>query len=428
MARLVQDLIRIDSTNDGTGAGPGERDAAEFVADCLAEVGIDGEVYTTTGDRRAGYVTRIAGENPDRPALLVHGHLDVVPAPEPDWQVAPLSGHIDDDGVLWGRGAVDMKDMDGMILAVLRQWARTGVKPDRDLLVLFLPDEEAGGVHGSHWLVDNRPELFEGVTEAVGEVGGFSLTINDDLRLYPIQTAEKGISWLRLAATADASHGSLFLTDSAVSRLCAAASRISQHRFEPELDDTTRRFLDTLTQLTGVEFDLDNPEKMTAELGSLAKIVGAMVRNTANVTMLDAGFKVNVVPATASAAIDGRFLPGHEDELLAKIRELAGPGIDVSHIHRDVAVETTFDGPTVDLMAQALREQDPGAQVVPYLMTGGTDAKAFSELGIRCFGFSPLRLPPDLDFFGMFHNVNERVPVSALQFGVRVLDRFLRSA
>ena len=428
VAQLVSELIAIDSSNYGNDEGPGEVAAADYVFQRLVEVGLEPERYSTTSDRRQGVVVRLPGRDRTRGALLLHGHLDVVPAPEPNWIHPAFAGVIDEDEYVWGRGAVDMKDMDGMMLAVIRDWARNGVQPERDIVALWLPDEEAGGTHGSGWLVDNRPDIFEGVTEAVGEVGGVSITLRDDLRMYPIQTAEKGIAWLRLIAEGKAGHGSFIAEDNPVIRLCEAATRIGAYKFPVELTPAASEFLQRIEDLTGIELDLEDVDDVTARLGSIGRIIGATVRNTANVTMLDAGYKANVIPEAATAVVDGRFLPGAREQFLETMKTLIGDGIRVEEIENARAVETTFDGPLVDGMAAALRANDSAAVPVPYLMSGGTDAKAFDRLGIRSFGFSPLLLPPEVDFFGMFHAVNERVPVSALKFGVRVLDRFLLAA
>lgn len=428
VATFVSELITIDSSNYGNDDGPGEIAAADYVAQRLAEVGLDAERFTTTSDKRAGVVLRYPGRNPDRGALLVHGHLDVVPAPEPDWVHPAFSGVIDGDGVIWGRGAVDMKDMDGMMLALIRDWQRRGVRPDRDIVFLWLPDEEAGGTHGAFWLTEHRSDIFAGVTEAIGEVGGFSLHVSDDLRLYPIMTAEKGLLWLRLAAHGQAGHGSFINNDSAIDKICAAATRLAAHEFPTELTPASRALLERVSEITELELPIDNPAELTRQLGALGTVIGSATRNTMNVTMLEAGFKANVVPASASATVDCRFVPGAQERALETIRGLVGSEISIESIQTVRAVETPVDGPLLAQMTAALRSQDDGAVSVPYMMTGGTDAKAFFELGIRCFGFSPLKLTPDLDFFGMFHNVNERVPVAAVQFGVRVLDRFLRTA
>ena len=430
VAGICRDLLRIDTSNPGDGTGPGERKAAEHVMSLLTEVGLD-PTYVESEPGRASVVVRIEGDpagTAERGALLLHGHLDVVPAQASDWTVDPFAGE-ERDGCLWGRGAVDMKDMDAMLLAVLRQRVRSGWRPPRDLVVAFLADEEAGGLKGSHWLVDHRPELFEGVTEAVSEVGGFSVTVEDaagdPARLYLLQTAEKGIAWLRLVARGRAGHGSQVNDDNAVTHLARAVTAIGDHPWPLELTPTVRSLLDGITDVTGVEFDPADPDRLLGRLGTVARFVGATLRDTANPTLLRAGYKHNVVPQEAEAFLDCRFLPGHEEQLLKTVRELAGEYVDVQVHHRDVALETTYDGRLVDRMVSALLAEDPDARVLPYCLSGGTDNKAFSRLGVRGFGFAPLRLPPDLDFAGMFHGVDERVPLDALRFGTRVLDRFL---
>ncbi|HWH27680.1 MAG TPA: M20/M25/M40 family metallo-hydrolase [Mycobacteriales bacterium] len=420
---LCRDLIRIDTTNDGSGrAVPGERQAAELVAGWLAEVGLEPEIVESAPGR-ASLVARMAGTDPTRDALLIHGHLDVVPAEPKEWTYDPFAGEIA-DGCLWGRGAVDMKDMDAMTLAVVRDRLRTGRRPERDVVLAFLADEEAGGTWGAGWLVEHRPELFDGVTEAISEVGGFSLTVSDDVRLYLIETAQKGMAWMRLTATGRAGHGSMVNDDNAVTTLCEAVARLGAYEFPVHVTPTVRAFLDALGDALGLELDPHHPEAL-AQLGPLARIVGATLRNTANPTMLDAGYKHNVVPGRASAMVDGRFLPGFEKEWEAEIDAAIGPGVVREYVHHDIALETTFDGALVEAMSAALKAEDPGARPVPYMLSGGTDNKHFSRLGIRGFGFSPLRLPPDLDFAGMFHGVDERVPLDALRFGTRVLDRLL---
>jgi acetylornithine deacetylase/succinyl-diaminopimelate desuccinylase-like protein len=422
VAGLASDLIRIDTTNTGDDSGPGERRAAEHVAGLLAEVGLEPTLLESRPNR-ASVIARIAGEDPARPALLIHGHLDVVPADPGDWRVHPLSGEISGDCV-WGRGAVDMKDMDAMMLAVVRQRLREGRKPPRDIVLAFLADEEAGGHHGAGWLVDNHPELFDGVTEAIGEVGGFS-TIIGGQRLYLLQTAEKGIAWLRLTARGTAGHGSMLQPDNAVTELAEAVARIGRHEWPVRLTPSVTAFLEAACEALGISFPRTDPGAVLAKIGPIARMIGATLTNTANPSMLRAGYKVNVVPQTASAQVDGRFLPGHEEEFFAELDELLGSGIRREFVNNAIAMETTFDGALCDAMTQALLRADPGGKVVPYCLSGGTDAKSFSRLGIRCFGFTPLRLPPDLDFAGLFHGVDERVPVEALEFGTGVLDHFI---
>ena len=422
VAALASDLIRIDTSNPGDNSGPGERAAAEHVAGLLAEAGLEPAILESH-QKRASVVARIEGTDPSRPALLIHGHLDVVPADAADWRVHPFSGEITEDCV-WGRGAVDMKDMDAMLLAVLRQRLAEGRRPPRDVVVAFLADEEAGGSYGARWLVDNHADLFEGVTEAIGEVGGFSVTIGGK-RLYLLQTAEKGMAWMRLTGQGTAGHGSMINNDNAVTDVAEAVARIGRYEWPVRETEAAFAFAREACAALGVDFDPNDPAAVLGKLGPIAKMVGATLTNTANPTMLSAGYKVNVVPQVATAQVDGRFLPGHEDEFFREVDALIGPGVKREDVHHDIAVETTFDGDLVNAMAQALAAEDPDGRMVPYCLSGGTDAKSFSRLGIRCFGFTPLQLPPDLDFAGMFHGVDERVPVAALQFGARVLDNFL---
>jgi acetylornithine deacetylase/succinyl-diaminopimelate desuccinylase-like protein len=337
--------------------------------------------------------------------------------------VNPFSGEITEDCV-WGRGAVDMKDFDAITLAVIRQRLAEGRRPDRDIVLAFLADEEAGGTWGARWLVDNHPELFDGVTEAIGEVGGFSVTIGGK-RLYLLQTAEKGMAWMRFTARGTAGHGSMLQPDNAVTEVAEAIARIGRHEWPVRETEAAFAFAREACRALGVDFNPDDPAGVLAKLGPIARMVGATMTNTANPTMLSAGYKVNVIPQVATGQVDGRFLPGYEDEFFGEIDALAGPGVSRDFVHNDIAVETTFDGDLVDAMRDSLLAEDPEGRMVPYCLSGGTDAKSFSRLGIRCFGFTPLRLPAELDFAGMFHGVDERVPVEALKFGTRVLDNFL---
>ncbi|GAA1587868.1 M20/M25/M40 family metallo-hydrolase [Actinoplanes couchii] len=424
---LCRDLLRIDTTNTGDPLTTvGERAAAEYVAEKLGESGIESRLLESAPGR-ANLIARIPGADRGRGALLVHGHLDVVPADASEWSVHPFAGEIK-DGYLWGRGAVDMKDFDAMVLATVREWQRIGYTPPRDIVLAYTADEEAGMEYGSQWLVQNHADLFEGCTEAIGEVGGYSYTVNDDLRLYLVQTAEKGLDWLRLHATGRPGHGSFIHDDNAVTNLAEAVAAVGRHRFPTVVTPTVRAFLEQVSDALEIELDPDNPELAVAKLGPIANLIGATLRNTANPTRLAAGYKDNVIPGKASATIDCRTLPGHADAFLRELRDVIGPDIEIEHVHQQPAVETAFEGDLVDAMGAALRAEDPGARTVPYLMSGGTDAKAFATLGIRCFGFAPLRLPPDLNFSALFHGIDERVPVEGLKFGVRVLDRLLRNS
>ena len=419
---ICRDLIRMDTSNYGDDTGPGERKAAEHVAALLDEVGIESELIERAPGRTS-LVAQWGGTPGGEGALLLHGHLDVVPAAAEDWQVDPFSGEIQ-DGYVWGRGAVDMKDFDAMLLSVVRARARAGAVPERPIVLCFTADEEAGGHGGAQVLVEDHRDRLAHCTEAVGEVGGFSATIRGQ-RLYLIEAAEKGMAWMKLTARGRAGHGSMINDDTAVPRLTRAVGRIGAHEWPVRLTPTMQTLLAVVGDLAGTEATPENAQSLIEEFGSAARMMGAVIRNTANPTQLSAGYKVNVIPTEATAHVDGRFLPGYEDEFFATLAELCGEGIETSYLSHQQPWETPYDGDLVDAMTRCLLAEDPDARVAPYLMSGGTDAKHFNVLGLRSYGFTPLRLPADLDFSALFHGVDERVPVEALEFGARVMDRFL---
>ncbi|MDT0472847.1 M20/M25/M40 family metallo-hydrolase [Streptomyces sp. DSM 41014] len=425
VVRFTSDLIRLDTTNRG-GGDCRERPAAEYAAEQLADAGLEPVLLERT-EGRTNVVARVEGSDPAAGALLVHGHLDVVPAEAADWSVHPFSGEVR-DGVVWGRGAVDMKNMDAMILAVVRSWARAGVRPRRDVVIAFTADEEASAEDGSGFLADRHRDLFEGCTEGVSESGAFTFHDGSGRQIYPIAAGERGTGWLKLTARGRAGHGSKVNRENAVTRLAAAITRIGAHEWPLRLTPTVSAALTELAALYGVDPDLAHADLLLEKLGPAAKLVESTVRNSANPTMLEAGYKVNVIPGEAVAYVDGRFLPGGEDEFRTTLDRLTGPDVDWEFAHREVALQAPLDTPTYARMRAAIEEFAPEGHVVPYCMSGGTDAKQFSRLGITGYGFTPLRLPEGYDYQAMFHGVDERVPVDALHFGVRVLDRFLRSA
>ncbi|MCZ4101902.1 M20/M25/M40 family metallo-hydrolase [Streptomyces sp. So13.3] len=425
VVRFTSELIRIDTTNRGGGDG-NERPAAEYVAELLSDAGIE-PMILESAPGRTNVVARIEGSDPGADALLVHGHLDVVPAEPADWSVHPFSGEIR-DGVVWGRGAVDMKNMDAMVLATVRAMARTGRRPARDLVLAFTADEEDSAVFGSGFLADQHADLFEGCTEGISESGAFTFHAGGGMRLYPVAAGERGTAWLRLTAHGKAGHGSKVNPANAVSRLAAAIARIGEHDWPVRLTATVRASLTELAALHGIEPDLDDVDGLLGKLGPAAALVEPTVRNSANPTMLQAGYKINVIPGTSTAYVDGRMLPGGEAEFTETMDQLTGPDVEWEFHHREVPLQAPVDSPTYAAMREALEHFDPEAHVVPYCMSGGTDAKQFSRLGITGYGFSPLKLPPGFDYQALFHGVDERVPVEALHFGVQVLDRFLTSS
>lgn len=426
---LCAELIRFDTSNPTSD----ERACADWVVARLSEAGIE-STLVESAPGRANVVARIPGKDSTRGALLVHGHLDVVPADAAEWQVPPFSGEIR-DGYLWGRGAIDMKDTVAVMLATARHFARTGTRPAREIVLAFLADEEAGGKFGAHWLVEHRPELFEGVTEAIGEGGGFSYALDDTRRLYPIENAQRGMAWMELTANGRAGHGSSPNDENAVTDLAESLTRIGRHTYPVRLIEPVRALLAKAAELQGVDIDFEtldtldqeSLDKELAKLGHVADFMQVVLRNSANPTMFTAGYQTNVIPGKATARVDGRFLPGHEQELIDTIDALLLPSVSREWVNHDIAMETSFDGPLVDAMCEAVRAEDPDGHPVPYCNPGGTDAKAFTKLDIRCFGFKGLKLPHDLDYGRLFHGVDERVPLEGLRFGVRVMTRLWQS-
>lgn len=422
VVRIARDLIRIDTSNYGGGRANGEREAAEYVGAYLSELGLEVEYFEPI-DRRTNVSARVRGRDPERPALVVHGHLDVVPAVAADWSVDPFEGVVR-DGMLWGRGAVDMKNMNAMILTAVADILRAGEQPERDLILAFFADEENGGVEGSALVVQQRPDWFAGATEAISEVGGYSITV-DDHRAYLLQVGEKAMLWLRLVATGRAGHGSRYHEQNAVTRLAEAVAAVGRTRWPIRLTPTTRALLDGLSEVTGRS--TDDPDALAAAAGPAEAFLRSTFRTTTNPTALTAGYKHNVIPGTAEALIDVRVIPGTEDDVLAELQRIVGDDIEIQTVVRDIGMETPFAGELVEAMVAALGRHDPGVPVIPYLLGAGTDNKALASLGITGYGFAPLRLPADLDFTGMFHGVDERVPVESLVFGQRVLADLLRS-
>jgi acetylornithine deacetylase/succinyl-diaminopimelate desuccinylase-like protein len=425
VVKLCQELIQIPSVNFGEGKGD-EKAAAEYVAAKMKEVGIESKIYESAPNR-CSVVARIEGKDKSRPGLVVNGHLDVVPANAADWSVDPFSGAIK-DGCIWGRGAVDMKNMDAMILAVIRLWARHNYQPERSIVIVFFGDEEAGGIYGSRWMAENHPEVFAGCSETISEVGGFSLTLLSGKRVYAIEASQKGIEWMKITAEGVAGHGSMVNNANAVTRLTEAIAKIGNYTWPQRITKTSDLFFQKISELSGKPYDKNNLQPLIDEVGPMGKMIGATLCNTTNPTMLEAGYKANVIPQSASAVVDGRTLPGYEKELLDTVKSLVGEHVKVESLVSDIPLEVEFGGPLVDAMIAAIKSEDPDGIPIPYLLSGGTDNKALAKLGIVGYGFSPLKLPPDLDFTGLFHGIDERVPIDSLQFGARTLFHFLVNA
>jgi acetylornithine deacetylase/succinyl-diaminopimelate desuccinylase-like protein len=423
VCRIARDLIRIDTTNHGAGNAKGEREAAEYVRTALADTGITCQFYEAESGR-TNVIARWKGRDASLPALLLHGHLDVVPANAADWSVAPFEGVIK-DGQLWGRGAVDMKNMDAMIIAAVRQLAREGVVPKRDVVLAFFADEEANSALGARWMVDAHPEVFAGVTVAISEVGGYAVHVAGQ-PVFMVQTGEKGILWLRLRARGRAGHASQHNDQNAILALAQAITRIGAEPWPVSLTPTTAQLLATLRALSGLPETAD-PLDIVRQTGTSASFIAPGLFNVSTVTMFQAGYKENVIPGEAGALLDVRFLPGQREAVLQRIAELAGPGISIEITSEIGAVNAPFDAPIVAAMRDSLTRLLPAAHVAPYLMPAGTDNALLAALGIAGYGFVPMLLPPDFDFPALFHGVDERVPLSALVFGETVIRDLIRT-
>ncbi|RWZ61324.1 M20/M25/M40 family metallo-hydrolase [Labedella populi] len=420
--KVARDLIRFDTTNYGEGKANPETEAAEYVAAFLRDLGLEPELIDSEPGRTS-VIARVSGRRGGTPGLVVHGHLDVVPADPRNWTVDPFAGEIR-DGMLWGRGAVDMKNMDAMILTAVADILRSGRSPERDLVLAFFADEENGGVYGSQHLVKTRPDLFAGATEAISEVGGYSITLGGR-RAYLMQTAEKSLVWIRLRARGVAAHGSRVIEDNAVTKLAVAVAALGRTEWPIRLTETTTALIGELASILGVDPEKTGPDEIAIATGTAAGFIRASLRTTSNPTLLEAGYKHNVIPDVATALVDIRTLPGEEDDVLAQVRDIIGDDIEIEIVQQDIGLETPFAGPLIDAAVATLRKHDPEAAVLPYMLSGGTDNKALSRLGITGYGFAPLRLPEHVDFPAMFHGVDERVPLESLVFGRRVLEDLL---
>lgn len=419
---VCAELIQIASVNTGIPEtmGDGETRCAELIRDRLSHLEAQ---WVERQYGRGNLLFRIPGTDPARPALLVHAHTDVVPADESLWSFPPFSGEII-DGYVCGRGAVDMKDMIGMLVAALRQLDRENWQPERDIVLAFVADEEAAQGYGMKWLVEEHPELFDGVSEAFGEVGGFSVP-SPQGRQYTIGVAEKGLAWATLTAHGVEGHGSMIPNhQNAAAKLVAALERIVSYQWPVELDSSGRDVIVRLEELLGTTVDPENLGSVLDPLGPVSKMFANAFRTTSALTQVHAGIKTNTVPGTAIATVDCRIAPGTDLEFQRTFETLAGPDVEISW-DVDQSVTATFDTPLVTAMQAALASVDPDAGTLPFLTGAATDAKFLAPLGISCYGFVPLQLPADFDFPGMFHGIDERVPVSALKTGSVILRNFL---
>lgn len=417
-------LLRLDTTNPPGDEGP----AVDYLVRVLREGGFEPEVLVSP-QGRPNVIARLEGTGARRP-LLLGAHLDVVEADPARWTHPPFAG-VEQDGCLWGRGAIDMKNMAAMAVAILVGMRAAGVQPARDIIFAGVADEEAGCTEGSAFLVDHHPGKVR-AEYALGEGGGFSVTFAGR-RFYPIMAAEKGLVWVRVVAEGQPGHGSMPIEGSAVQKLARAIDRLASVRLPAHSSEPAERFVRGLAEhaplssavvlrlllvesLRDVVLDRVFPDP------ALARPFAAILANTVSPTVLRAGGKTNVIPARAEAELDGRTLPGQTTEsFLRELEAIAGPDVRFEVIQAAPPVETSPDTDLFRHLCATVRRHDPEGIPIPYLCPGFTDAKHWSRLGARCYGFLPLKLPPDIKYADLFHGDDERIPLDGLDWGTRVL-------
>lgn len=427
--RILQDLIRFDTTNP-----PGnESDCVRYLAALLADAGIAGELIGKD-ERRLNLVARLPGRG-EAPPILLYGHADVVPADPAGWRFPPFSGELA-EACVWGRGALDMKGAVAMMASALLEAAASGTPPAGDVLLAFVADEEDCGDFGSRYLVEERPELFAGIRHAIGEIGGFNLRLAGK-EFYPVMVAEKQRCGLRARWRGPSGHGSMPARGSAAAKLGKALAVLDRRRLPVHATEPARLMIEALARGIGGAQGLMLRALLAPALsngildlmGASGKFFEPILRNTVNATVLRAGAKINVVPGEAMADFDARILPGYGvAELLSELRatlaagEAEEPELEVLFFDEGPAAP---DLSLFGLLSDILTEAVPDGLPVPFMVSGVTDARFFSRLGIQTYGFTPMRLPPEVDFSRLIHGTDERVPVEALGFGARALGELI---
>ena len=422
----LQSLLQIDTSNP-----PGhEKKAAIFVGEKLEVDHLDFELLESAPDRM-NLITRIEGEDKSLAPLLLSAHLDVVPADPKDWRYPPFAGERQ-EGFIWGRGAIDMKNMVIMSMWVMKLLKRINKPLQRTVIFAAVADEETGCHHGSHWLVDHHADKIK-AGYMISEVGGFSLDIKGQ-RFYPIQVAEKGQVSIKMRAYGQQGHGSMPKKNSANALLSKAISQLEKSRLPKHITNIQSDFIEgvsehlsfpinkvfpfLLSPLSDKVLDL-LPDNQSAPLN-------ANLRNTATVTSMKSGSdkEKNVIPSEATAIIDGRFLPEQQAEnLLREIRQVIGDEIELEmgEVLPAVWIDNYQEDELYQLMVKTLKRRDPKGHPIPSMIPGYTDAKAYHRLGMKCYGFSPVQLPSEIAFAELFHGVDERISVDGFKWGLRTL-------
>jgi acetylornithine deacetylase/succinyl-diaminopimelate desuccinylase-like protein len=420
-AELLQNLIRFNTTNP-----PGnERPCIQYINGLLKEAGIKTNIVARTPGR-PNLIARLKGEGKARP-LLLYGHVDVVTTEGQKWTHPPFEGRIV-DGYIWGRGALDMKGGVAMLLSAFLKAKTEKIPLPGDVLFAAVADEEAGDEFGVRYLVDKHPDLFKGVHYAFGEFGGFNLSMSGK-RFYPIMVAEKQTCWMRATFQGPAGHGSMPIRGGAMAKLARALRLLDEHSLPVHVTPAVRLMIESLAKNLGgvtglVVRQLLNPaltETILKVMGKQGSLFGPLLHNTISPTMLKASDKVNVIPGEVSLGLDGRLVPGGKpEEMIRELHALLGEDVQFEVFKAEPGPAAPDMG-LFDTLGNVLSDLDPTAIPLPFVMSGVTDARFFSKLGIQTYGFTPLQLPENFSFISTIHAADERVPVAALDFGVRAI-------
>ena len=423
---LLQRLLRFETINP-----PGdEAECIAFADRVLREAGFETQILGRN-EKRTNLVTRLPGRG-DAPPLLMYGHVDVVTTEGQQWTHPPFEGRVV-DGYVWGRGTLDMKGEVVMMMAALMRAKAQGFAPPGDVVLVLVSDEEAGGDYGAKYLVDDHADLFEDIRYAIGEAGGFSFYVGG-AKLYPIMVAEKQICWTKVTVRGRGGHGSMPVHGEAMAKLARVLQTLDQQRLPVHVPPATRQMIEGMApalpspQNEGLRLLL-NPEMTDAvldQMGPIGEILDPLLHNTVSPTILHGSSKINVIPAEVSAELDGRLLPGYGPaDMVAELRQLLGDEVELAVLRHDPGPPEPDMG-LFDTLVVILRRADPQGTPSPLLMSGVTDARHFSRLGIQTYGFTPMNMPPDFDFWSLAHGADERIPLDALQFGIERIYELLQ--
>ena len=425
-AELLQRLIQFDTTNP-----PGnEAECISFIKGLLTEVGIDTTILARAPER-PNLIARLFGQG-NAPPLLLYGHVDVVTTKNQQWQQPPFEGKVV-DGFVWGRGALDMKGGVAMMLAAFVRAKVEGLSLPGDVVLTIVSDEEAFGDFGAKFLVENHSDLFDGIRYAIGEFGGFTFYVGKQ-RFYPIMVAEKESCWLRATVRGPGGHGSVPVRGGAMARLSQLLQQLDKHRLPVHVTPVARLMFKTMASsvggLTGLILgQLTNAvltDRVLNLLGERGRVFDPLLHNTVSATILHGSDKINVIPSEVSVDIDGRLLPAcRPDDMVAELRQIVDNHIEFEIIRYDPGPSEPDMG-LFDTLTDILREADPDGIALPLLLSGVTDGRFFSRLGIQTYGFLPMLLPKDFNLSQSIHAADERIPVEAMDFGANAIYKLLQ--